>query len=223
MNIRRRFIKCPLCGTAAQSMMLVSGNTFDSTIWTDSKIIAPRFPHFPEIARCRNCQHFYWVYEAEEILTEIRDYKEYKKFSNEIEKVVELEEVDYFESLTQKVWRTQKQEKRLRILTLWKVNDRFRKSAQAREDSIPTIIKASESVRENLSFLDHLLDIDNRDEILLKAEVARELELFDTAVEILKICLEQYSDGQHVSWIKAAKYIQDLAKTNDNVVRVLPI
>ena len=222
MNLRRIFIECPSCGTPARSTILVSGNTFHSIVWTDSKIVAPRFPQFPEFTRCYNCQHLYWISEAQEIYTEIRDLEEYKRLSRTIEEVAELEETDYFEALAHKVWGTKDQEKRLRILTLWKVNDKFRKSTKVKEDEMPTIIKLPETIRENLSLLEPLLDIGNQDEILLKVEVFRELQHFGAAKKVLGICFEQYS-GQSESWIKAAKYIQDLVEANDNVVRILPV
>ncbi len=45
-------IRCPHCGALARKRVLLSGNTFHSTVWTDGSVDAPMFPLQSVVAHC---------------------------------------------------------------------------------------------------------------------------------------------------------------------------
>ena len=52
-------LTCPFCGKEKEIMSLVSGNTFDSELWSDNKQIAPMLPEISYVQKCPHCRKYY--------------------------------------------------------------------------------------------------------------------------------------------------------------------
>jgi hypothetical protein len=71
-------ISCPLCGQLAKQETIISGNTFDSQLWSDCKSISPMLPEFPTLTVCKGCNQFFWIKDAKEVET-VKDRKELRE------------------------------------------------------------------------------------------------------------------------------------------------
>ena len=54
-------LTCPFCGKEKKIMSLVSGNTFDSELWSDNKQIAPMLPEISFVQKCPHCGKYYII------------------------------------------------------------------------------------------------------------------------------------------------------------------
>ena len=54
-------LTCPFCGKEKKIMSLVSGNTFDSELWSDNKQIAPMLPEISYVQKCPHCGKYYII------------------------------------------------------------------------------------------------------------------------------------------------------------------
>lgn len=55
-----RFVKCPKCGHILREISWSSGNTFNSTLWSDGKLDAPMLPSVPSFVQCPACGEFFY-------------------------------------------------------------------------------------------------------------------------------------------------------------------
>ena len=55
-----RFVKCPKCGRIWCEISWSSGNTFNSTLWSDGKLDAPMLPSVPSFVQCPACGEFFY-------------------------------------------------------------------------------------------------------------------------------------------------------------------
>ena len=54
-----QILTCPHCGGEKQIMSLVSGNTFNAELWSDSKQIAPMLPEISLVQKCPHCGKYF--------------------------------------------------------------------------------------------------------------------------------------------------------------------
>ncbi len=52
-------VECPLCGCAKSITTLLSGNTFGSRHWSDTKSYSPGMPRLPYVWKCDGCHKYY--------------------------------------------------------------------------------------------------------------------------------------------------------------------
>lgn len=57
-------LSCPFCGGTKEVMSLVSGNTFDATVWSDTRRDYPMLPEVSPIQECPHCHKFYFIEQA---------------------------------------------------------------------------------------------------------------------------------------------------------------
>jgi len=142
---------------------------------------------------------------------------EYLQEWKDAERVRKLSEAEYLEAISLSVFSGKQQELALRIMAWWACNDRFRlprASPVYKPHSTPLQYPEEKA---NLEHLLELLAIDDLalnydDEILIKAEIMRELGLFDDAVALLN---KFFPDGYN----RLADFIRFIALHHDCVVR----
>ena len=164
---------------------LISGNTFGATVWTDGKMIAPMLPKPPEVTQCHACDGFYWSAEAEKIgevsspmlgpsLDDVDPEWSKAPF------IEELEEEEFWLALSSGIAPAKQQEMRLRIVAWWRSNDPWREEPQ------PVEHIRSDEAKLNMEKLIELLDEADPSEMLMKAEIQRQLGSFDESIGILR-------------------------------------
>lgn len=58
-------LTCPLCGGHKHILTLMSGNTFDATVWSDTKKDYPMLPSPSPVQRCSHCGGYFFYDDAE--------------------------------------------------------------------------------------------------------------------------------------------------------------
>jgi len=194
-----RVLACPDCGRAVRLNTQLSGNTFGGVIWTDAKADYPMLPMTPEITRYQDCDRFFWLADATEL--GVLDWETDGEDATKVEwrsarRVEELSESEYLKALSSGVARAEDEEVRLRLHAWWRRNNALR---EIQEENLKLTRGAarplSEAARSNLESLLELLGSDPPDQILMKAEILRELERYEEAAETLEVELPNELSG----------------------------
>ena len=196
-------ISCPHCGQFAKKRTIISGNTFGSQLWSDGKKISPMLPEFPNLAICKTCDQFFWVKEAEEI-ERLDEYKHPDKKWEVVDYVESPSFHQYFKALE-----TISAERYIRMKIWWSYNDYFRNGNQ---NEITPEVK--ELYTENLIVLLKILDEADDNDILMKAEIFRQLGWFDESRELLNRMINNSLAG-----VKE-KILVEICRQNDQVFRL---
>ena len=168
-------VSCPHCGHPAKKRTYYSWNTFGAVLWSDGKQVAPMKPEIPAFVFCLKCDNLYWVKEAKEICEE----ENFNSFFPQQEEPQFIE----FPSFMQlsKALHLIEDEKYVRIEMLYSFNNLIRNK---REPEItPEMQKLYE---ENLFELTELLDEENENDLIMKAEAYRNLGLFGMSESLLE-------------------------------------
>ena len=175
-----QIVACPHCSGLAKYKTLLSGNNFGARIWTDGKQVAPMLPAPPPVVQCRHCARFYWLADAKDVGT-ISTGGSVDSSWLVAKEVQEPTEEEFYKAIDNGLAADSGQEKELRILAWQRRNDPFRQSTKQTEDA-STI---TPMFNRNLQALARLLDNENEDDRLLKAELLRELGEFEPAKQVL--------------------------------------
>lgn len=197
-----QIVACPKCNGLAKYMTLLSGNTFGARVWTDGKQYAPMLPSPPAVVKCQQCAECYWLADAREVCNVPRTAPPV---------VQEPSEDEYYHALQKGLAAGSQQERTLRILAWWRRNDAFRCAPQAEAASTAT---ASGTCRTNLEALASLLEEEEENDRLMKAEVFRELGQFESA----KLALSLVSSPEYATVVHQLRILCD---AGDAVVREL--
>ncbi len=193
-----QIVACPHCHGLAKYRTLVSGNTFGAQVWSDGKQVAPMLPRPPAIVRCRHCAECYWLYDAKEIGTQEpwgREDDPVDPAWKNAEYIEEPTEAEYYSALEGNLASDRERERSLRVLAWWRRNDAFRGRSHAADGAVP---EASEPFKSNLRALAELLDAGDENDLVMKAEVLRELGEFEAAAGVLhRIASREYRDVVH--------------------------
>ena len=196
-------ISCPHCGQYAKKRTLISGNTFGAKLWSDGKKIAPMLPDFPNLVVCSKCDQFYSVKNAKKI-AEIKNSAELKeKYSN----VEFIEFPTFYQYL--KALEKIPDERYIRIRIWWSYNDYFRNDHENKITPDMHDLNA-----KNLLALLKLLDESDQNDLLMKAEILRNLGWFEES----KLLLDRISDGD-LAWVKE-KFLVEINNQNKQVFRL---
>lgn len=175
-----KFYACPICAHPTRNPSLISGNTFQSTLYSDGRTIAPMLPDFPMIKCCDNCDRFFWLDKRSEV-DEISDVP-YAEF---------LSPFEYENSLAFLAREEGGIEIFIRRRILWGLNNKRRK-----EPVIELSEDESSLFNRNAFRLLEILDENDQHELILKIELLRNLEFFEECYRLLENVDDEYN------WIK---------------------
>jgi len=211
-------IGCPACGVPALVATLISGNTIGAVLWSDGNMLAPMLPEASRITRCRRCGEFYWV-DAAPVLGEIPPYArgwdspEIPSEWTSAEETPDLLEREFLQCISRGLAHDRDQELYLRIRAWRTGNDRVRSLLAV--GKVPSVWKRSLAATKNLQLLSEMLDTDDPDQRILRAEAKRELGHFREAVALLATAMPE--DRRSV-----VDFVRGLAENKDALVRPLP-
>ena len=109
--------------------------------------------------------------------------------------VEEPSEAEYYEAIEGGLATDPLEEKQLRILAFQRGNDAFRKHSYEEPGAAPTAVPP-EARRGNLEVVARMLDEANDEELIMKAEVLRELGQFSSALN----CLDRIKSSNY-DWV----------------------
>ena len=213
--------KCSACGGLIEEETLVSGNTCGAVYWTDGEYYALMLPDAPRLVKCPFCRALLWLEELEVVGDDGRN--RWDGFVPVVTPGLDLTTArpyripaanDYLRLLKVK---TDSDEKELYLrLRAWRAgNDRRRRSElgpeRFRKRKKAPLEPLSYAEIKNMKELICILDEQNDEDRLLKAELFRELGFFAQCLNILKKPLEEYR--------VAAAFIGELAGRQDPWVR----
>lgn len=183
---------CNKCGALGAVIALLSGNTIGSTHWTDTKMDAPMLPLIPPYGKCPACNAVLYLPDLEtvdrqpstwyneDIRREAKNYKSIPLFA-------ELNEREWLE-LASGHSRGNSRTKELRLLAWWASNDRYRIGHLGSKSPCcgPSSEEDIEPMRiDNLNKLKEIVLNEYQNNLLMLAEINRELGDFEGALKLL--------------------------------------
>lgn len=180
-----RVISCPHCETLVRHTTLYSDNAVGARIWTDGKQESPLAPEPPQVIVCAQCNDPFWTNDARKVGelsagAEEVDVDDTDPAWAKAPLAEEPTEEQYYAAISGGLARDKFEERTLRVFAWWRGND------QHREDSLTDALQTATGPRRaNLEALVHLLDGEEVGELLMKAEVLRQLGEFDAARRLL--------------------------------------
>lgn len=203
-------MKAPGCRKPVKFESILSGNTYGTKVWTDGKREAPMLPDFPLLRISRTQGVMFWTEECEEIGrigTGLSSGSREKWSWKSLDYAEEPSTDDYFAALESGIATTPEQVRYVRRRICWQGNDPIRRG-ESRD--------VSERYLANLRELSGLLSEEDENDRLMKAEICRELQLFDEALNLLR---EDFSEKVR----RAAYRILFLTATKDHRVALISI
>ena len=182
---------------------MISGNTFGARFWTDGKMMALMLPDRPWLTKCPKCKALFWIDEAKELGRQQPWHKD-KQWPDAIEPSIPTE-ADYLGFLEDSTL-PQRKELYLRRRAWWAANDGARINKEAN-------VAWSAAQQANLESLAALMDENNPDQRITKAEIFRELMKFDDCINLLKHPFER---ERHT---EVAAFIRGLAEREISTVK----
>ena len=191
--------RCPNCDCEYTVWAVGSCNTLDAKFYTDGFVEGPMYDEGSALLICPGCNRYFW---REHVPTQ-ESIRDYQYFSNPERKSLPdswpVHGRDYEDVLHQALWKSESQEKYIRIRVWWSFNCAYRDQANE-ESCMPPEQEA------NLMRLLQLLDTNDPNESITKAEVLRELGLFDECVKQL----DQPFEDRYLEAIDAIKNLANL-------------
>jgi hypothetical protein len=196
-------LKCSECDTEFTFWNVNSCNTFGAMFFTDGSILGPMYDPGVILIGCPSCQNIFWPDER----NVVREMSEQIFFKNKNWfKKPSSKKLVYMEVISTKMWRTDLEEKAIRIRAWHEFNSISPNSAPLLKKSSmhayrrdtefhrvcslhplgPQVPDGYDNV-SNLKLLIELLDNNKDDEVLMKAEAFRHLGLFAKAVKLLSL------------------------------------
>lgn len=192
--------QCPNCNSEFSAYHLNSCNTIDAIYYTDGAVYGPMYSEGSALITCPNCNNHFW---REDVPTS-KCIKESDFYRDAEMQLLPSENLvngnNFIRLLHQKFWKTEVQEKYIRIRAWWSYNEAYRGKAynelfhvseidfkcgkQRKEMSEEDFVLSPEG-RENLLQLLQLLNANNMSEVITKAEVFRELGQFGECLKLL--------------------------------------
>lgn len=180
-------LSCPFCGGKKEVMSLISGNTCEATVWSDTRRDYPMLPEVSPIQKCPHCGKYYFVEQAKsEYSKSDRSYSFELGLLNYEELLASREQMSHLSLTKMQRWILNHQ-------LFMAYNDKFRRN-EANVESYPT----EEDERIYFQTIEDLLDgiEQSSDYDLFHAELLREIGRFDEAKAIL---LQHESDDD--KWV----------------------
>ncbi len=174
--------KCPDCNCEFIRPMVASCNTFDAKFYTDCFIWGPMYDEGSALLICPGCHKYFW---CEDVST-TQSIPESKYFNDSELKSLPFSSPlsigfcnnRYEDVLRKKIWKNIAQEKYIRIRAWWAFNNTYR-------DDKTKSFDISAEQKENFLRLLILLDDNDIDTSIKKAEILRQLGRFDECLKEL--------------------------------------
>ena len=192
-------LNCPGCGAPHTCINMLSGNTFGGIFWSDGCFLAPMMPDIPLFTKCYKCGLIFNQHHCPKTESKSEETDRYPQISA-------LEKEDLIRALGQNAHKGIKDDEiYLRIRLWWAMNPR---PFHAKEINS---LYVDDTYRENALALLNLLDDQDDDVFLLKAELYRNLGQFDE-------CLRYIAKVKVTTNVKRAKQIKAAALDGQNSV-----
>ena len=195
--------ECPKCKTPLEQHTMISGNTVGARFWTDGKMLAPMLPDRPWLIKCPKCGTLFWIDEAKE-LGKQKGWDKHKEWPNAVEPILPSE-ADFLDMLSSSQLPEEK-EVYARRHAWWATNDAVRTSESV-------TVSFSPAQEENLHALANILDDKDPYQRIIKAEIYRELGMFE---ECAKLLAQPFDKDRHT---EVAAFIRKLAEQKLRPVR----
>ncbi|BCM93867.1 hypothetical protein IAD21_05762 [Abditibacteriota bacterium] len=165
-------IHCPHCNKEVAQPRIASGNTFGAVLWSDAKQEAPMLTHYPDLIRCPHCEGLFLASTATKSKNQPTGYTSSAPYPPE------LTEENWLDALDMDV--LMGSHERYGRIGAWHAAN-----AARRGKTNPTF-DFSERAVHNLEMLGELFSQeDSANDLILRAEIARELKRFDESLSIL--------------------------------------
>lgn len=172
-----RILTCPYCDTDKKVMSLLSGNTINVQLWSDQKRIAPMLPKISFVQKCPSCNMYYIVTEFTQGERYVKDEEDMTEDQGNLN-FRELSSALYY--LEGTIGR--ESETKIRMMIIQAFNDRYRtkenKNISSKKDDVEIFNKTVKKVLDTMRWID--------ENMLLKAELHREIGEFKESIETLK-------------------------------------
>ena len=196
--------RCPNCGCEFIVGTFASCNTFGVTFYTDGFVDGPMYEEDSALLVYPECDTLFWWEDTPplESTTDTEYFPESDQRSLPV--AGKIQGHHYEDAICKSLWKNNSQEKCIRIKSWWLFNNNYRNNA-AQEFNLPPEQKA------NLQRLLHLLDTNDPNDLLMKAEVFRTLGRFNE-------CLKELSQPVGSGYSRAVYVIEKLAKSRKRQV-----
>jgi len=210
---------CPNCRNFLKRGSLMSGNTFGAISYSDGKRVTSMLPEFPVITICPECQNIFWIKNDDKVgeiqgrLYMAEKNEEVNKEWLDAETVRFLSTDEYFRVLDFKLYSDSdiEEERYIRLNIWWGFNDRIRENI-----NLQFFRSEEEKIRwkANVKRLLNILDDNDTNDRLMKAELFRNLGFFT-------LCLDTLNEieDENVNWVKTAME-RECEKSNMYVVEI---
>jgi hypothetical protein len=195
-------LQCSSCAGHISQQLLASGNTFGARYWTDGWRDAPMLPDQPSLVKCPHCSAKIWVSDLEEV-AELDPFSESDPEFAGAAGYIDLSPADYLSYVTENADLSNERQRYVRMYAWWRGNDARRDAAEP--------VALSEDERGNMVKLAALLNSDDDNDRVMRAEIMRQLGEFSVAKEILS---GSFSDEMQ----QAIETISDLTEKQESLV-----
>lgn len=199
--------ECSECSGEIVQNAIMSGNTFGARMWTDGKMEAPMLPDYPWLVKCPHCQALLWIYEAREV-GQGGFFDENPGWPNAKEPGLPTAS-DLLRALMAGELSAEK-DLYLRRRYWWAINDAYRTDPSAVAEFTPLQERLLRSLAD-------VFDVADPDQRIAKAEIFRELKMYDDCIRLLA---DPFDKENHT---KVAAFIKELAEKNQSVVSQIPL
>lgn len=189
-------VRCPYCQHHVRQRSYVTCNNIGSVLWSDGKLVASMMPEMPTFTFCSECGELYFIDDENMVGMDLNSIDNNPDYQSEyIEMPTFWEYIKALEILPDK--------KYIRVKILHSFNDYIRE----KKSNLITLQMKSQHIR-NLYELLSLLNEAILGELFIKAEVYRNLGLFERGIQILNKVEPSYAQA-----IKE-KYLFQIGKSN---------
>ena len=207
---------CPHCDGKSPLLECISSNTFGAQAYTDGCVVGPMHDFGSALMTCQRCRRHQWREDVPTMKSmSDRDYgslfdrtpESYKNRYPELGSPQPFFTAHYEDALRQELWETEAQEKYIRIRAWWSFNNGYREQTTEK-------FNLSSEQEANLLKLLQLLNKDNPETSIMKAEVFRELGQFDE-------CIKQLNQPFDIKYLPAVNTIKKLANCKKRYVGMI--
>jgi hypothetical protein len=176
--------QCPACKIEFSCMQVGSCNTFGAKFYTDGYVDGPMYDETTVVAPCPNCEHVLWFEDLPTIKHSNAPFRYGESDDGHIFEVSRFKAEQFKNLLSGENWGNEEQEKYVRMRAWWAANHRYRKLG----DDEFTVV---EEQRINLKRLLILLGDYDTNDMIMRAEIFRQLGIFEECLTILDTCMDK--------------------------------